>query len=99
MRCHRCGKPVETISRISRNDLCAECGIPLHACTNCRFYSESAYHQCRESEAEFVSDKESANSCDYFEPGENVPAVGQSKADASIRAAEARSKLDNLFKK
>jgi hypothetical protein len=99
MRCHRCGKILETGSRIGRNDLCAGCGIPFHACRNCRFYSESAYHQCRESEAEFVSDKESANPCDYFEPGENGPAGDRSRTDASIRAAEARAKLDQLFGK
>ncbi|MBN2200796.1 hypothetical protein JW777_02465 [bacterium] len=99
MHCHRCGKNIETAGRISRNDLCPGCGVPLHACLNCRFYSEPAHHQCRESEAEFVSDKESANTCDYFEPGLNGVSGEKLKSDAARRQAEARAKLEKLFKK
>lgn len=99
MRCHRCGKKFDSAGRISRNDPCPGCGVPLHACLNCRFYSESAYHQCRESEAEFVSDKESANVCDYFEPGRDEASGAKPGSDAAARKAEARKKLDHLFKK
>jgi hypothetical protein len=76
---------------VGRQETCPECGIYLHCCRNCRFFDEKAYHQCRESEAEWVRDKESANFCDYFQPGE-----GKRISDKS-RAEEARRKLDQLF--
>jgi hypothetical protein len=98
MSCHRCGKTFETAGRIGRSDCCAACGAPLRACRNCRFYSETAHHQCRETEAEYVSDKESANVCDCFEPAADGPAPAGG-GNAATRAAEAREKLDRLFRK
>jgi hypothetical protein len=93
MRCHHCGFEVEVKEKIGRQEPCPKCGSYLHCCLNCRFYDEAAYHQCREPEAEWVSDKASANFCDYFEPGDSGKTKSSSKAD------EARKKLDDLFKK
>ena len=93
MKCYRCGFDVETVEKISRQKACPKCGVYLHCCLNCRFYDEAAYHRCRETEAEWVSDKKSANFCDYFEPRESK------KSDCSSRSEEARRKLDQLFKK
>jgi hypothetical protein len=47
---------------------------------------------CREPQAEWVSDRERANRCEYFRPS-GAPG-GPSK-----RASDARAKLDSLFKK
>jgi hypothetical protein len=69
LQCFYCSTDISTEVRITRQQTCPSCGHPLHCCRNCRFFDESAYHQCRESEAEWVSDKQSANFCDYFEPG------------------------------
>ena len=91
MKCHRCGYDLEVKQKIGRQDMCPKCGEALHCCLNCRFFDEDAYHQCRETEAEWVSDKSAANFCDYFEPGDS----GRSRTvDTS---AEARKKLDELF--
>ena len=55
------------------------------------FYDKVAYHECRESQADLVRDKEIANFCDYFEP------LVEKK---EINAADmARKKLEALFKK
>jgi hypothetical protein len=73
--------------------MCPQCGAILRCCLNCRFFSESAHHQCREEQAEFVNDKSGANFCDCFEPGNS----GTVRTDAQRESA--RKKLDDLFKK
>jgi len=52
-----------------------------------------AAHECKESQARWARDKEAANFCDYFEPGQVVAKRITSKQD------DARQKLDELFKK
>ena len=58
---------------------------------NCRFHDPSAYNECREPNAERVSDRDRANRCEYFVPGTGA---GGEKDDGA-----ARSELDALFKK
>jgi hypothetical protein len=71
-------------------DACERCGADLHVCRNCAHRDESAYNECRESNAERVLEKEAANRCDYFRPAE----PSSSQAQAPTRAA-----LDRLFRK
>ena len=92
MNCHKCGCKVDTKEKIGRQQICPECGEYLHCCLNCRFYSETAHHQCREPQAEWVSDKTMGNFCDYFEPGKS------SGSPQSSTAEDAKKKLDDLFK-
>ena len=40
--------------------------------SNCAFYSETSYNECKESQADRVLDKEKANYCDYFKANENL---------------------------
>lgn len=91
MQCHHCQTPINTSEKITRQQECPQCGSFLHCCLNCRFYSESAYHQCKEPLAEFVNDKKSANYCDYFEPDD------KGRSSQKERSAEARKKLEALF--
>jgi len=93
MRCYHCRLEIAVQEKVGRQETCSRCGVNLHCCFNCRFYDPNVYHQCRETEAEWVSDKASANFCDYFEPGVSK------ESKKTDRAAEARKKLDHLFKK
>jgi len=93
MHCYSCKTEVKLEGKPGRRDTCPKCAAYLHCCRNCRFYDVNAHHQCREPQAEFVQDKEMGNFCDYFEP---VAAIVGAQAD---RAAEARRKLEALFKK
>ena len=93
MNCHHCGREIAGKQKIGRQETCPKCGSYLHCCLNCRFYDTAAYHQCRETQAEWVSEKGAANFCEYFEPSESGGPQKSSKAD------EARKKLDQLFKK
>jgi hypothetical protein len=99
MFCYSCGAEIKLASRRpNRGDTCLKCAAYLHCCLNCRFYDEKAHHQCREPQAEFVQDKALGNFCDYFE----APALPDKNLNANKpadRAAEARKKLEELFKK
>ena len=94
MRCHACGTAVQVKEKIFRSDTCPSCGRPLRCCKNCLFFEPTANNQCRESQAEWVGDKQAANFCDYFRPREN----GGGSASGSS-SEQARKKLEDLFKK
>jgi hypothetical protein len=94
MRCQACGATIELASgeRVGTHDVCPGCRADLHACRNCAHHDPGAYNECREPQAERVSDRTRANRCDWF-----APALG----DAPSRAAGdvTRAALDALFKK
>ena len=92
MRCYYCSAKIETSKKITRQQTCPSCGNPLHCCRNCRFFEEKAYHQCLETEAEWVSDKQSANFCDYFKP------ASKAIAEKKISRDEAEEKLKRMLK-
>jgi hypothetical protein len=66
--CWHCKNEVEVPDKITRQTLCPECGNPLKCCFHCRFYDKDVFHQCTESQAEWVRYKEKANFCEYFQP-------------------------------
>jgi len=93
VRCHACqtDQPLASGERIGFRDECAECGADLHACRNCAHHDPSAYNECRESGSERVSDRERANRCDWFAPG-------QASREGGARES-ALGDLEALFKK
>jgi hypothetical protein len=60
-------------------------------------YDTSAHNRCREPQAEWVTDRERANFCDYFKPNTQVAAARPKGASGPLD--EARSAFENLFKK
>ena len=94
MRCHACGQeiPLGAGERVGSRDTCDACGTDLHVCLGCAHYDAGAYNECRESSAERVLDKERANRCDYFRPGDGT-------AGGAADRARARAEIDRLFKK
>ena len=79
--------------RVGFRDTCEKCDSDLHVCLNCVHYDSNAYNQCREPNAEWVSERERANRCDYF-------ALGDRSGDsANAERERARASLDDLFKK
>jgi len=95
MGCFSCSAAVELAAgeRIGFRDTCDKCDADLHVCLCCIHHDSNAYNQCRESNAEWVSDRERANRCDYFTYGD------RSHDSASAEQARARTTLDDLFKK
>jgi hypothetical protein len=91
--CYRCGTSLAALSLpLSRQDACPECSVHLHVCRMCRNYDPAVPGQCREDDAEDVTEKERLNFCDWFTPGENAFDPLQ-KADAD----QARQAFDALF--
>jgi len=95
LRCYRCGASLASLTPpLSRQDQCPECSVYLHVCRMCRLYDASVPRQCREDDAEDVTDKEKLNVCDWFEPSPD--AFDDSRKRAADRA---KSELDALFGK
>jgi ribosome-binding protein aMBF1 (putative translation factor) len=94
-RCQVCGTEVVVLGAVGRRDVCGVCGAELHACRQCAFYDLHVADQCREPEADKVQDKEAGNFCDFFRFSHEIPPPRA----AVDPAAEARKRLDDLFKK
>ena len=97
IRCSHCKKssPIELVSGravVSFRATCPHCSSDLHTCHNCSLHDSGSHHECRESSAEWVKDKERGNKCEYYTP----------KAPSGNEEAETKSKtksaLDDLFK-
>ncbi len=91
--CAFCGTTLDEKMRVVRDSECPNCGRDLRACIQCRFYDPHAHNKCREPQAEWVTDREKRNFCDYFK----LNPAGRGAATAG-RADDARKKLDDLFK-
>ncbi|MFA6222860.1 MAG: hypothetical protein WC647_11170 [Desulfomonilaceae bacterium] len=92
--CHHCGEPLEFAEKVFRNDTCVVCGSDIFCCLNCSEYDQTASNQCKEPQSEKVSVKDRRNFCEYFNLSER-----KSSANAREKAADARRKLEALFKK
>lgn len=93
LQCYRCGSSLAALSLpLSRQDQCPECSHYLHVCRMCRDYDPRVPKQCREDDAEEVTDKEKPNFCDWF-----VPAEQRFDDAAAAERARAEQRLDSLF--
>ena len=92
MICWKCQKETD-IEKPVRGDECPLCHADLHVCKACEFYESGAHNDCRESSAEFVSDKERGNFCDYFRAS-TKEVTGAGGID---KAAAARDAFNSLF--
>lgn len=53
-------------STVSRRDSCQSCAADIRVCKNCEFYDVSSYNECREPQANRITEKEKSNFCDFF---------------------------------
>ncbi|MEY4667856.1 MAG: hypothetical protein RL518_555 [Pseudomonadota bacterium] len=95
--CFHCKKPspLELVSGravVSFRASCPHCSSDLHVCLNCSLHDRGAYHECRETSAEWVKDKERGNKCEYFQPR-----TGSDNKVADV-SDKVKSALDDLFK-
>ena len=85
--CWRCGESlVDLILPMSRREECKACGTDQHVCKLCKFYGVDVSNQCTEDRAEDVTNKESANFCDYFEPKPNTYINKETKEMVNAKA-------------
>ncbi len=90
--CWRCGtRLADVIFPVSRREECSACGAELHVCRQCAFYDSRVSSGCTEEMAEEVRDKEKANFCDYYKPGQTY----RPESHSAVQASKAR--LAELF--
>ena len=94
-QCQYCGAAVTLAEPIPRESSCESCRHDYHACRQCRHYDPSRHNACRETEAELVEDKVRRNFCEFFDLN---PAPFKAASGEASREADARRKLDSLFK-
>jgi len=92
--CHHCGREVQVLAKVARTDGCPYCHSDLKCCLNCALHDPGANNQCREPQAEWQTDKDKANFCEFFEYRETAAGLGSAPGRDRARAA-----LDALFKK
>ncbi|MFH0777685.1 MAG: hypothetical protein V2A71_03540 [Candidatus Eisenbacteria bacterium] len=96
--CHFCRAQLEQRKPV-RTDSCPSCGRDVKVCLNCRFYDEGAHHKCRESQAEWVREKDKGNFCEYFQFRSAAgTGMGSPSGSGADRKQAAKKKLDDLFK-
>ena len=91
--CYRCGASLAALTLpLSRRDQCPSCAADLHVCSMCVHFDAAVPRQCREDDADDVTDKEKLNFCDYYSPSADAfDPARKAEADA------ARAALDGLF--
>ena len=84
--CWKCGEAlIDVILPMSRREECSSCGADQHVCKMCVFYDSKSRGSCNEERAEFPSDTERANFCDYFKPSTLAySAISQQKSAAAL---------------
>ena len=72
MRCSACDAAIELGpgDRVGFREACDRCHADLHVCVNCQLHDPGAHNECREPNSEWVSDRDRANHCEYFSPGD-----------------------------
>ena len=88
--CQACGYEIILEVKVARLDRCDNCDADLHSCLNCHFYDKNA-DRCREDIKMYIRDRDRANFCAAFTYGHTDP-------DTKDEIADAKSKLDALFK-
>lgn len=97
MYCWKCGTELVEFSgvrKVLRTDTCSKCDSDVHACKNCQFYDRQYHNECRETQAEWVNEKERANHCEYFAPSNRSQGAAPPKSSTD----QVKSALDKLFK-
>ncbi|MGB7977736.1 MAG: hypothetical protein WCF19_01090 [Chlamydiales bacterium] len=90
MNCWKCKKQVgDTPVKIAFRAVCPHCGIDLHTCTNCRYYTPGKPNDCAVPGTDYVRDREAGNFCEEFKVKIDSPSVERNPE---------KKKFDSLFK-
>lgn len=87
--CFHCDQSI-MLTSVAFRETCDSCGSDMHVCRNCTFYDEGSHHECRESSAEYVKEKEKNNRCEYFR-------LTNEKRNTTDKKASLKA-LEDLFK-
>ena len=91
--CHHCGRELQVPAKVARTEGCPYCHSDLKVCRNCALHDPAANNQCREPQAEWQTDRDKANFCEFFEFREAKSAA----AAGAGGGGGARAAFDALF--
>jgi hypothetical protein len=97
--CHRCSRELQVPAKVARTEGCPYCHSDLKVCLNCTLHDPGANNQCREPQAEWQTDKDKANFCEFFEFREVSPLTSPGMAGPAGGGDRARAAFDALFSK
>ena len=85
--CSNCGRELSIDGKVSRGDTCPYCHAYLRSCLNCVFYAPGYHNDCKETQADLVTDKRVANFCEYFKYREGPPVKTKKRSSESAKDA------------
>jgi hypothetical protein len=94
--CRACGEKLRDLENIREDSTCARCGSDLHACRQCASFDTSARFECTRPIPARIADKNSRNSCSFYEPAKSFDLAGSKSVNTP---EDARAAFDRLFKK
>ncbi len=97
VRCHECGRSVQTLETINHDSTCPSCSAGLHCCRTCKHFNSGARWQCNAEIAAAVSDKGKANRCSHYVPRLVLDSTG--RRTSTERVDDPKSAFENLFKR
>ena len=65
-KCYKCQRPYMEPDGPGFQDVCEGCSSYLHCCQNCDFFDPNKHNNCTETQAEYVSDSNGMNHCEYL---------------------------------
>ncbi len=98
IRCHDCGRSIQSFSTIAPDTDCPYCNASLHCCRTCKHFDSSARWQCNAQIEGPVEDKSQANDCGSYTPRLVLDSTGK-RSDASRSSGGAREQFESLFKR
>jgi len=91
--CFQCGQELAADQNVMREDECPHCSADLHCCRNCRFHDPAVSNQCRETQADWVAEKDKANFCEFFALADTMGPRTAARGESS-----ARERFNKLFR-
>jgi hypothetical protein len=92
--CRACGEKLRDLGNIRADSPYARCGGELHACRQCASFAHDAHMLGRESRPS-IADKNSRNTCSFYEPAKSFDLAGSK----SVNTPRRRAAFARLFKK
>lgn len=95
--CHKCGAAWIKRHAPSRRDRCQKCGTDMRCCRNCRHYDPSVSEQCKERDADPITDKVRSNFCEFFSPKRSGGSSGSRSGNDPSGEGDPTQKLKDLL--
>lgn len=102
MRCHNCGRNVQSVGAIVADSRCPQCAAHLHCCRTCLHFDTAARWQCRAPIPAAITAKNDANTCVEYQSRLVLDATGRRSPtgpQGSSNSNDPKSQFENLFKR